>query len=369
MQVYRFEADALNALIATLRERGYKVIAPTPMDGAVVLGEITDAGQLPRGYCDEQEKGVYRLKKTDRDAFFDFNVGPRSPKRYLFPTNHVLWRSRQENGRLEIYSESDDEKPFAFLGIRPCEMKAVAVQDRVLSKGPFADRIYSNRRQKALFIPVDCTRAGKTCFCTSMGGGPEATEGYHLALTEVIDENRHFFLARPGEENSVNLLECMQAVPATAEEIKQGRDLIEKTAACMGREVNTAGVAEMLAEYRDHPHWEEIGKRCMNCTNCTMVCPTCFCFEVEDHNDLTGQNTERTRQWDSCFNLSFTYQHGGSVRHTNKARYRQWLTHKFSAWHDQFGESGCVGCGRCITWCPVGIDVTEEIQMFQEKTS
>jgi ferredoxin len=129
----------------------------------------------------------------------------------------------------------------------------------------------------------------------------------------------------------------------------------------MTRAVRTEGIRELLAATLDHPRWDDVASRCLTCTNCTLVCPTCFCSTVEDVTDLTGRTAERWRRWDSCFTLGHSYLHGGSVRSTARDRYRQWLTHKLGTWIDQFGHSGCVGCGRCITWCPVGIDITEEV--------
>ena len=135
----------------------------------------------------------------------------------------------------------------------------------------------------------------------------------------------------------------------------------------MGRALDTGNIQGLLYENAEHPRWEQVAQRCLTCGNCTMVCPTCFCTTVEDTTNLAGDQAARTRRWDSCFSLDFSYIHGGPVRSSTRARYRHWITHKFAAWIDQFGSSGCVGCGRCITWCPVGIDVTEEIRSLREQ--
>jgi Fe-S-cluster-containing hydrogenase component 2 len=129
----------------------------------------------------------------------------------------------------------------------------------------------------------------------------------------------------------------------------------------MGRTVDVTDIRNLLHRNQEHPRWDDVAERCLACTNCTLVCPTCFCSSVEDVTDLSFENAERIRRWDSCFNPEFASVHGGNFRPTIRGRYRQWLTHKFASWFDQFDVSGCVGCGRCITWCPVGIDVTEEI--------
>ena len=129
----------------------------------------------------------------------------------------------------------------------------------------------------------------------------------------------------------------------------------------MGRSLDPTDLRGLLARNLEHPRWDDVATRCLSCTNCTLVCPTCFCSSVEDVTDLAGEGAERNRVWDSCFSVDHSYIHGGSIRPSGRSRYRQWLTHKFGTWHDQFGTSGCVGCGRCITWCPVAIDVTEEL--------
>jgi ferredoxin len=127
------------------------------------------------------------------------------------------------------------------------------------------------------------------------------------------------------------------------------------------RSLDTEGIRDLLFSNLEHPRWDEVASRCLSCTNCTLVCPTCFCSSVTEVADLSGDRVDRERQWASCFTLDHARIHGGSVRSTTASRYRQWLTHKLAGWIDQFGSSGCTGCGRCITWCPVGIDLTEEV--------
>ncbi len=143
-------------------------------------------------------------------------------------------------------------------------------------------------------------------------------------------------------------------------------EVVANTAAHMGRRMDTSNIKELLYRNLDHPRWDNVAARCLTCGNCTMACPTCFCTTVEDTTDLTGTRAERWRRWDSCFTMDFSYISGGSIRASSKSRYRQWMTHKLASWIDQFGTSGCVGCGRCITWCPVGIDITEEVYAIRE---
>ena len=242
----------------------------------------------------------------------------------------------------------------------------VQVQDRVFTGGEFSDPLYRARREGAFIIAVNCTQAGGTCFCASMNTGPRAADGFDLAITEFIDGDRHEFLTEAGSVEGAAVLAELSGRPAEPGDRDAASTAIDAAAAHMGRSLDTRGIRELLQENPEHPRWQEVAGRCINCANCTMVCPTCFCSTVEDTTDLTGEHAERWRKWDSCFTMDYSYIHGGSVRPSAKARYRQWLTHKLSTWYDQFGSSGCVGCGRCITWCPVGIDITEEARAIRE---
>jgi ferredoxin len=349
-------------LLAALGRRGFELIGPTVRDGAIVYDQIAGTADLPVGLTDEQEGGSYRLARRGDEALFGYAVGPQSWKRFLHPPELTLWRARRgEGGELEVSEEPNEAPSYAFIGVRSCELHAIAIQDRVLMQGAFPDPFYAARRQGAFIVAVNCTVAGGTCFCVSMNTGPRADSGYDLALTEVIEEGgEHYFLCEAGSERGAEVMAELPRSQAGAEQLAAADAAVARAVAGQGRAMDTAGIKELLYDNAEHPRWDEVSERCLTCGNCTMVCPTCFCTTVQDTSDLTG-TAQRTRQWDSCFTLDFSYVHGGSVRSSAKSRYRQWMTHKLATWIDQFGSSGCVGCGRCITWCPVAIDITEEV--------
>lgn len=356
----RIEREDLQGLIEALAESGYRVIGPTVRDGAIVYDEVEKLDDLPAGWTDEQQPGSYRLKRRDDRALFGFNVGPHSWKKFLHPPNLRLFQAKRNDKGFEISNDNQPAPHLVFLGVRACELHAIAIQDKVFINGPYVDSVYGERREKAFVVAVNCGQAGGTCFCTSMKTGPRAESGFDIALTEVIETDQHYFVAEAGSERGVEILEKTRTRKADESEKKKAEEIVEFAASRMGRNLDTTGIKELLYRNHDHPRWEDVASRCLTCANCTMACPTCFCTTVEDTTDLTGDHAERWRRWDSCFTTDFSYIHGGSMRVSVKSRYRQWMTHKLAAWIDQFGTSGCVGCGRCITWCPVGIDITEE---------
>jgi len=356
------------SLFDVLRNRGYELIGPTIRDGAIVYDEIEEVADLPIGYGDEQAPGHYRLKHRGDQALFGYVVGPHAWKKYLFPPEVRLWSARKTGAAFQIDTTQEPAVPRAFIGVRPCELEAISIQDQVFMGETHVDPIYAARREKIAIIAVNCGCPAATCFCTSMGTGPRAEKGFDLALTEVVESTRHYFLMEAGSDLGRDLLGELPCRPAGADERKAAADVTEQAKARITRKLDRDGLQELLYANQENPRWEEIAERCLTCANCTMACPTCFCSTVEDTTDLTGEHAERWRRWDSCFTLEFSHIAGGSVRHSTRARYRQWLTHKLAGWVDQFGRSGCVGCGRCITWCPVGIDLTEEAAQVRENS-
>jgi ferredoxin len=365
---YIVERDALDGLFAALHRRGYTVLGPTVRDKAIVYDEIESSAELPVGWTDVQDGGSYRLLRRDDDALFGYNVGPHSWKRYQLPPELRLWRARRgEGGELVELSEPPREPPrYAFLGARSCELHAMGILDRVLLGGAHADPGDGVRREDVLVVAVQCTQAGGTCFCASMGTGPTAESGFDLALTEVLADGRHYFVLDVGTERGAELLEDLELADAAEDEREAAAAGRSRAAAEMGRELQADDIRELLYRNYEHPRWDEVAERCLACGNCTMVCPTCFCTTVEDLTDLATEHVERHQRWDSCFTIDYSHIHGGAVRSSTRSRYRQWMTHKLATWVDQFGSSGCVGCGRCITWCPVGIDITEEARAIRE---
>jgi sulfhydrogenase subunit beta (sulfur reductase) len=347
----------LQSLITLLIDDGYHVVGPTVDQEAIVYAEIASVDQLPRGWTDRQDAATYRLERREDDALFGYVVGPHSWKKYLFPPLTTVSSATKTESGWEMQTAEPDTTKYAFLGVRACELAAIGIQDRVFTGGPYVDPVYDARRKNAFIIAVNCTQAASTCFCTSMNTGPKCSSGFDLALTELNDG----FEVESGSDAGATMLRRLVTQILTADQSQRAEAARQQAIDQQTRKLDTDGIHDLLLGNLDHPRWNEVGDICLGCTNCTMVCPTCFCSSVEEVSDLANENVERQRQWDSCFNLSFSYMSHGTTRNTIASRYRQWLTHKLGSWQDQFGTSGCVGCGRCITWCPVGIDLTEEV--------
>jgi sulfhydrogenase subunit beta (sulfur reductase) len=357
---YLLDRSNFPAVFDRLRSLGYRVVGPTLRDGAIVYGELASEADLPIGWTDRPGAGQYRLERRTDGALFGYNVGPHSWKKYLFPARERLWTAERAGASFTVTPEVTDPTPLAFLGVRACELAAIEVQDRVFQGGT-VDPSYRSRRSNTLTIAVQCGQAASTCFCPSMGTGPRVRSGYDLSFTELIAPGSHTFLIEVGTERGREVLRGLPTTVASEPSLATAEELLDRTTASMGRSMDTTGIRDLLVLQPQHPRWEIVARRCLSCSNCTLACPTCFCHSTEEVPSLDQEKVERWRRWDSCFNSDLSSVHGAPVRASTSARYRQWLTHKLATWHDQFGSSGCVGCGRCITWCPVGIDLTEEV--------
>lgn len=348
----------LPRLFDALAADGRRVIGPRVRDHAIVLDELDSADQLPRGWTDAQGPGRYRIAKGDHHhTFTGYVVGPDSLKGHFFPAREVLYRAaRRPDGKLGFTPVAQDVEATAFLGVRACDLAAVEVQDRTFL-GAHPEPRYRARREATLLVAVNCTKPGDLCFCASTGTGPRVTQGADVVLTE---RDGGFYVEGTSDAGRA-IVDALPTHDTTDQDEAWVAQAMSDAADHMGRAMDTRELPSLLFGRLDHARWSEVAERCLACGNCTNVCPTCFCSTTEDPSSLDAREAEHVRLWDSCFTAGHSTIHGASFRPTTHDRYRQWLTHKVGAWVSQFGTSGCVGCGRCIAWCPVGIDLTEEI--------
>ena len=366
---YIVDVDAINSILTILKGQKFKTIGPKISDNTIIYDELNNINNLPIGITDVHEAGSYRLKKRDDKALFGYNLGPFSFKKYLFPPQITVLKSKKIDGKITILKENEAVEKLAFIGVKPCELHAILIQDKIFLDGEYIDNYYKKQRDNLFIVTTNCTEAGSSCFCTSTNTGPNILEGFDLSITENISEEGHYFVIEAGSNAGIKLLNELTLTEASVELLQKVEDKINDARLNMGRTLQTENLKEVLLNNLTHPHWEKIAKKCLSCGNCTMVCPTCFCSNIKDVTSLSGVDNERVRTWDSCFSMEYSYIHGGTVRASIKSRYRQWMTHKLASWQDQFQTLGCVGCGRCIVWCPVGIDITKEALSLQEQVT
>jgi ferredoxin len=345
-------------LLRALERSGYRSIGPVLRDGAITYTDITSVKELPAGVMMQTQPGSVRATVTQLPRYFSWANGPQALKPLLFSPRETLWQvSRGEQGELAFSEGVATPPPTAVIGVRSCDLAALRLQDQHFLQGEYRDPWYAARRNSLLLIAVNCTHPDETCFCASTGDGPGAETGFDL----LLDELDSGFVVRPGSEAGTRLFSDLPLQPVRADQFLKVDHARQAAVDGQTRTLPAGDLCDALSERHDHPRWAEVAARCLSCGSCTQVCPTCFCSSEHDEARLDGASSEHVRQWDSCFTEGHSYIHGLVVRKEVRHRYRQWLTHKLGTWHRQYGRSGCVGCGRCIAWCPVGIDICEEV--------
>ncbi|MDJ0878434.1 MAG: 4Fe-4S dicluster domain-containing protein [Halieaceae bacterium] len=354
----QWTAEQLDAFVQLLHDEAYEVLGPVIRDGAVTYGAMQ---ALPVGYGDEQAAGHYRLTQRGDQTRFGYNLGPSTWKQFLFPPSETLFSVRDDL----IHPVENQPGKRAFIGVRACEMAAIEVQDRVFLQGEYTERRYEQRRQQVFIVAVNCSQAAATCFCTANDDGPAVRGSADMVLTEV-NPQQPWYLVEAISETAKKLVAKIGGAPANDEQHHQAQAAVNEAAEQISRQLPRKGLRDALFDALEHPQWDDVASRCLSCGNCTQVCPTCFCSTTQEQTDLVSMEVRHQRLWDSCFTEMHSYTTGGAIHHKTRSRYRQWLTHKLAAWEDQFDVSGCTGCGRCISWCPVGIDLTEEVEILRK---
>lgn len=348
-------------LLDALQVAGFSCIGPQVRDGAIVYDELRNAQNLPWGMRDYQSPGEYRLERIPEQKAFAFANGPQAIKPLLFKPQETVWRvERNSEGKLSFQAHQADAMPLAIIGARSCDLAAMAIQDKVFITGERSDPRYKQRRESLFVVAVNCSYSSDNCFCVSAGTGPAVQNPYDILMTEV-DQG---FVVKIGSERGNAIIASLNLARAKKRQSISAEKSVEAAGAMQTKRIpfdNKRALRDLLFANLDHARWEEVAERCLSCGNCTSVCPTCFCHSEVEKPSMDGQSSEHQREWDSCFTSGHSYLSGKVLRDDTRKQYRQWLTHKVGSWFDQFDTSGCVGCGRCTTWCPVGIDITEEL--------
>jgi len=353
--------EQLQTLIDRLRAEHGRCVGPVAEGGAIVYREITQATELPVGWHDRQGPGSYRLLQGEGPRCFAWANGPRALKPLLLPPEAPMWQvARDADGRLHFATAKTRAEPLAVLGVRACDLAALDLFDRHFLREP-ADTDYRARREALFLVAMHCSHPAATCFCADTGDGPECQSGFDLALHELDDG----FVVQAGSAAGQHLMQTLALPSASTEQCQAAHREREVARAAQHRQLPPDLTGRLLALAED-ARWQDLEGRCLACGNCTAVCPTCFCHRHEERPALAADTSAHWRLWDSCFADGHSLLHGRPLRTQVAMRYRQWLTHKLDTWVAQYGRSGCVGCGRCISWCPVGIDLVSEATTLME---
>ncbi len=367
----------------------YDVFAPVKKDGAICFEPLS----------------------SPEDVVFDYPNSLRTPKEFFFPQAEVLFtfqgteRQTEGRGTRDEGRETRDEgretrdegrgtrdegrgtrdegrKPQVLFGLRPCDSKALLLLDSVFDQEDYQDPYYIEKRKNMVLVGLACRNPQSTCFCTSVGGGPFDKEGLDVLVTE-LDDNRCYveILTEKGEQliAEESLSRLVSAKRATTGSFKTAKksdaqqvESVKKEAeAKIPPKVALEGLKEKLDGMFDSPLWDRIHERCLGCAVCTYLCPTCHCFalldeKVSSHPQDAFLQGQRIRNWDSCMFPIFTLEASGhNSRASNRERMRQRIMHKFNYFVDNFGQTACVGCGRCLINCPVNMDIREIIETIK----
>jgi ferredoxin len=308
-------------------------------------------------------EGVSVYKKIDRPDEVDLSTSnPQKPaKEVFFPQSEIMFRYEKAGKQHQVTSTEGVERKRVILGARPCDIHAVSLIDHVFSGKEYTDIYYANKRKATTIIGMACDHPLSTCFCTSMNGGPFSREGSDLFLIDLGEAYLVELLTEKGTAFSQNKF----LKKAESNDLNLGREIEEKASKKMDASVPVEGIEKRLDQMVESPFWEKVQEKCIGCRVCTYLCPTCHCFDIVDEA-LTNKG-QRVRNWDSCLSSLYSLETSGhNPRPTNRERTRQRIMHKFNYFPKNFDRIACVGCGRCILYCPANFDIRQTIKEIQE---
>jgi ferredoxin len=332
---YKFAKDKLAEAIGALKD--YQVLAPTAVGDVVRFKAVEDPAAVS----------------------LDFPNSNVPPKELMFPETETLFKYRV--GSTDIEPEVPDEAARRLVfGIRPCDAMAYTIVDNLYS-WDFPDPYYQKRRESTVLFGFACGDPAANCFCPSLGGGPASEQGLDAIMFDLGETYYVKTLTDKGEEAA----KAMGIESAGSGEKKAAEAQEKEAVAKIKRSIDTAGIPEKLPALYDHPFWEQFSDRCLSCGICTFLCPTCHCFDIQD--EIEAFDGRRARMWDTCMFPEYTlHTSGHNPRPTRKERTRNRISHKYSYFPEKFDVIACVGCGRCINYCPVNIDILDILEKSKQ---
>jgi sulfhydrogenase subunit beta (sulfur reductase) len=316
-----------------------------------------------------KEGAFHTFKRLMGEETVDLNFTNTrlSPKSLLFPQSERLFEFTLDEASEEAHIIKEVQKEFppaVVFGIRPCDAKALRLVNVNFDNPEFRDPWWTKRMESMTFIGLGCNNPGSTCFCTSVGGGPFHEEGLDVLLFDLGDRS----LAKPLTDKGERILEQGNVGEAADEETRKKADALKKEAEdTISSHVPTDKLRDKdVLGLFDAPFWDDVAFACINCGTCTYLCPTCWCFDIQDEVQKT--QGDRIRNWDSCMFPLFTLHASGHNPRSDKVqRVRQRFMHKLKYYVDKYGNGvTCVGCGRCVNYCPVNIDIREVFKLMNE---
>jgi NAD-dependent dihydropyrimidine dehydrogenase PreA subunit len=310
------------------------------------------------------EKGVSVYKKIDRPDEVDLSASnPQKPaKEVFFPQSETMFRYEKAGKQHQVTSTEEVERKRVILGARPCDIQAVLLIDQVFSGKEYTDVYYVNKRKATTIIGMGCDHPLSTCFCSSMKGGPFSREGSDLFLIDLGEAYLVELLTEKGTafQNNKFLKE------ANTKEINSAKEIEEKASKKTDDSLSVVGIEKRLDQMLENPFWERVQEKCIGCRVCTYLCPTCHCFDIAD--EVLTNKGQRVRNWDSCLSSLYSQETSGhNPRPTNRERTQQRIMHKFNYFPKNFDRIACVGCGRCILYCPANFDIRQAIKEINAK--
>jgi ferredoxin len=295
---------------------------------------------------------------SDDEPFFAYLNSKNAPKNIFFPHTETMMKYTRTPQGMVFSSEVNEAGQSVLFGVRPCDAHSFVVLDKLFDQEKYKDQYYIAKRQNTTVITLACVKPPyATCFCTSVDGEPVSSEGADILLTDIGDE----YLVELVTEKGAKLAGYFGDTKADAPAEAKKAELAAKAKEAIKSKVPAHEVKPILDKNFDHPFWDTIHAKCLACGTCTYLCPTCHCFDISD--EVVGSDGIRLRSWDSCMFPLFTKETSGhNPRPSQKERWRQRTMHKFKYYIDMFNTIGCVGCGRCVMYCPVNLDIRKVVE-------